>query len=78
MKIFNFQSTYLGEVMAPILRVIPLKSSKHSQQSHREFVNVHYVPVAKVYIHQVRISIKGDNGKNILFNSGIGKIDVYC
>ena len=62
--------TYLGEVMAPILRVIPFKSSKHSQQSHREFVNVHYVPVAKSYIHQVHISIKGDNGKDILFNSG--------
>ena len=62
--------TYLGEVIAPILRVIPFKSSKHSQQSHTEFVNVQYVPVAKSYIHQVRISIKGDSGKDILFSSG--------
>ena len=62
--------TYLGKVMAPILRVIPFKSSKHSQQSNTEFVNVHYVPVAKSYIHQVRISIKGDSGKDILFSSG--------
>ena len=61
---------YIGEVMAPILRVIPFKSSKHSQQSHRKFVNVHYVPVAKSYIHQVRTSIKGDSGKDILFSSG--------
>ena len=29
--------TYLGEMMAPILRVISFKSSKHSKQSHREF-----------------------------------------
>ena len=62
--------TYLGEVMAPILRVIPFKSSKHSQQSHKEFVNVHNVPVAKSFIQQVRISIKGDSGKDILFSSG--------
>ena len=59
---------YLGEVMAPILRVIPFKSSKHSQQSHKEFVNVHYVPMTKSVI-QVRISIKGDSGKDILFRS---------
>ena len=69
--------TYLGEVMAPILRVISFKSSKHSQQSHREFVNVRYVPVAKSYIHQVHISIKGDNGKDILFNSGKTLIKLY-
>lgn len=62
--------TYLGDVVAPILRVVPFQSSKHSRQSHKEFVNVHYVPVSKSYIHQVRISIKGDNGKDILFSSG--------
>ena len=56
--------------MAPILRVIPFKSAKHSQQSHKEFVNVHYVLVAKSFIEQVRISIKGDSGKGILFSSG--------
>ena len=62
--------TYLGEVMAPILRVIPFKSSKHSKQSHKQFVNVLYVPVAKSFIQQVCISIKGDSGKDILFSSG--------
>ena len=56
--------------MAPILRVIPFKSSKHSQQSHKEFVNVHYVQVAKSFIQQVCISIKGNSGNDILFSSG--------
>ena len=62
--------TYLGDVTAPILRVVPFENSKRSQQSHKEFVNMHYVPVGKSYIDQVHISIKGDTGKNIQFSSG--------
>ncbi|MEW8546517.1 MAG: hypothetical protein AB2693_23630, partial [Candidatus Thiodiazotropha sp.] len=62
--------TYLGDVTAPILRVVPFEPSKRSQQSHTEFVNMHYVPVAKSYIDQVHVSIKGDTGKDIQFSSG--------
>ena len=69
--------TYLGEVMAPILRAIPFKNSKHSQQSHKEFFNVHFVPVATSFIQQVLISNKGDGGKDILFSSGKSLIKLH-
>ncbi|MEW8547093.1 MAG: hypothetical protein AB2693_26560 [Candidatus Thiodiazotropha sp.] len=62
--------TYLGDVTAPILRVVPFNTSKTSQQSHKEFVNMHYVPVAKSFIDQVHISIRGDAGQAVPFSHG--------
>ena len=46
-----------------ILRVIPFKYMQEEIHFHQEFQNLHYVPVAKSYIDQVHISIKGDTGE---------------
>ena len=46
-----------------ILRVLPFESKRETSHLHQEFVNVHYVPVAKSFIDQVHISIKGDAKK---------------
>ena len=62
--------TILGDVTAPILRVVPFKNNTANNQSHLEFVNVHYVPVAKSFIDQVQISIKGGTGEDVPFISG--------
>ena len=62
--------TCLGDVTAPILRVVPFETSKEKHHLHQEFVNVHYIPVAKSFIDQVHISIKGDTGDNVPFISG--------
>ncbi|MEW8546192.1 MAG: hypothetical protein AB2693_21955, partial [Candidatus Thiodiazotropha sp.] len=62
--------TYVGDVTAPILRVVPFETSKRSHHTHQEFVNLHYVPVARSFIDQVHISIKGDTGDDIPFITG--------
>ena len=62
--------TYIGDVTAPILRVIPFKYIQGEIHFHQEFLNLHYVPVAKSYIDQVHISIKGDTGEDIPFITG--------
>ena len=62
--------TFIGDVTAPILRVLPFESKRENNQLHQKFVNIHYVPVAKSFIYQVHISIKGDTGENVPFISG--------
>ena len=62
--------TFLGDVTAPVLRVVPFETLKQRHHLHQEFVTVHYVPVAKYFIDQVHISIKGDTGDNVPFITG--------
>lgn len=60
--------TFIGDVQAPILRVVPFKTTK--EFNHQEFLNLHYVPVAKSFIDEIYINIKGDNGEDIPFITG--------
>ena len=69
--------TYVGDITAPILRVVPFEISKRSHHSHQEFVNLHYVPVAKSFIDQVHVSIKGDTGIDIPFITGKSLIKLH-
>ena len=62
--------TYVGNITAPLLRIVSYKQSKSSTQSHQEFVNLHYVPLAKFYIDQVHIDIKDEIGRSVLFVGG--------
>ena len=62
--------TYVGNITAPIRRIVSCKQSNSSTQSHQEFVNLHYVPLAKSYIDQVHIDIKDKIGRSVLFAGG--------
>ena len=62
--------TYVGNITAFILRIVSYKQSKSSTQSHQEFVNMHYVPLAKSYIDQVHIDIKDEIGRSVPFVGG--------
>ena len=62
--------TFIGDATASILRVLPFESKRENNHLHQEFVNVHYAPVAKSFIDQVHISIKGDTGENVPFCLG--------
>ena len=62
--------TFIGDVTAPILRVLPFESKIENSHLHQEFFNVHHVPVANSFIDQVHMSIKGDTGENVPFISG--------
>ena len=69
--------TYVGDITAPILRVVPFEVSRRSHHSHQEFANLHYVPVAKSFIDQVHISIKGDTGLDVPFITGKSLIKLH-
>ena len=59
--------TFIGDITASILRVVPVQGRKDNVLFHQEFVSMHYVPVAKSFIDQVNVSIKDDTGKDIPF-----------
>ena len=59
--------TFFGDMVAPILRVVPLTELVHV---HKEFKNLHYVPVSKYVIDQVYISIKTETGSKVPFVTG--------
>ena len=62
--------TYVGNITTPILRIVSYMQSKSSIQLHQEFVNLHYVPLAKSYIDQVYIDIKNEIGRSVPFVGG--------
>ena len=62
--------TSIGDVIAPILRVVPFQPVANITHFYFKFVNLHYVPVVKSVIEQVKISIKGDTGNDIPFCTG--------
>ena len=69
--------TYIGVVTAPVLRVVPFQQTKSEIHSHQGFLNLHYVPVAKSFIDQVHISIKGDIGYDVPFITGKSFINLH-
>ena len=69
--------TYIGDVTAPVLRVVPFQQTKSDIHSHKEFLNLHYVSVAKSFIDQVHINIKGDTGYDVPFITGKSLIKLH-
>ena len=62
--------TFVGDVIAPILRVVLFNPVTELDNVHKEFKNLHYVPVSKSVIDQVHISIKTETGSNVPFVTG--------
>ena len=61
---------FFGNITAPLLRIVSYKQSKCSTQLHQEFVNLHYVHLAKSYIDQVYIDIKDEMVRPVPFVGG--------
>ena len=57
--------TFVGDIVAPILRVVPFNPVTELVHVHKEFKNLHYVPVSKYVIDQVYISIKTETGSKV-------------
>jgi hypothetical protein len=68
--------TLLGDVQAPILRVVPFQES-HQIHVHKEFLNLHYVPISKPYFDEIGIHIRGDTGELIQFSGGKSMIKLH-
>ena len=59
--------TFVADIVAPILRVVPFNPVTELVHVHKEFKNLHYVPVSKYVIDQVYISIKTETGSKVPF-----------
>ena len=70
------EHTIVGDMFAPILRVIPFKTSNSlendngSQHTNHEISDAHYVPVSKSEFDTVHINISGDSGSPVQFVTG--------
>jgi hypothetical protein len=60
----------VGDVMAPLLRVVPVKADERFANTYIEFTNVHYLPVPNTSTNLIEVLIRRDNGEEIPFSSG--------
>ena len=72
--------TYLGNIEAPILRVAPFDPRTKAGTNphiHFEFLNLHYVPLAKADFDTITIHIRGDTGQSIQFIHGKSMVKLH-
>ena len=62
--------TFVDDIVALMLRVVPFNPVTELVYVHKEFKNLHYIPVSKSVIDQVHLSIKTDTGSNVHFVTG--------
>ena len=62
--------TFVDDIVASILRVVPFNPVTELGHVHKEFKNLHYVPVSKYVIDQVYVSIKTETGSKVPFVTG--------
>ena len=53
--------TFVGDVVAPILRAVPFNPVTELVHVHKEFKNLHYVPVSKSVIHLALFSLRTES-----------------
>lgn len=66
----------LGDITAPILRVVPFKRSD-GKHSHHEFLNLHYLPVARSEMDTISVHIRGDTGRLVQFTGGKSMVKLH-
>ena len=70
------EHSIVGDTLAPILRLVPFKSSNsaennnESQHINHEIMNLHYIPVSKSEFDTIHINITGDSGYPVYFVIG--------
>ena len=73
--------TIVGHIQAPILRVVPFRSfhggKDGNQHIHQEYLNLHYLPIAKSDFDTVGINIRGDLGDPIQFVGGKSMVKLH-
>lgn len=73
----------LGHIQSPILRVLPFKTSNSfennigNQHTHHDFLNLHYIPVAKSDFDTIHINIRGDSGNPVQFVNGKSMVKLH-
>ena len=64
------QETAVGDVQAPLLRVLPAKMQSNELMIDTAFANVHYIPVARKQFSELEFKITDDVGNLVGFQQG--------
>ena len=62
--------TFIGDTVAPLLRIVPFSHNSRTGNVYNEFKTLHYVSVSKSVVDQVHITIKIENGSVVPFVTG--------
>ena len=62
--------TFIGDTVAPLLRIVPFSHNSKTGYVYKEFKTLHYVSVSKSVVDQVHITIKTENGSVVPFITG--------
>ena len=62
--------TFIGDNVAPLLRIVPFSHNSKTDFVYKEFKTLHYVSVSKSVVDQVHITIKTENGSVVPFVTG--------
>lgn len=60
----------VGDSMASLLRVTPLRKSKNEQLSNFSFTKLNYYPLRRNRIVTISIMLRDENGDKIIFEAG--------
>lgn len=60
----------VGDTMAPLLRVVPIRGDKSDTNRSEEFRHVFYFPTINSRSDQIEILIRRDNGEPVSFQTG--------
>ena len=62
--------TFIGDTVAPLLRIVPFSHNSKTGYVYKEFKTLHYVSVSKSVVDQVHITFKTENGSAVPFVTG--------
>ena len=64
------QNVKVGDIEAPLLRIVQSGAEKAGTLVHREYLNPIYIPLLKKNFEQIEIKLLTDNGKPVPFQRG--------
>ena len=68
---FNYKGAHIvGNMFAPIVRVVGLKDKPNSETIHREFTVPHYLPLRSSSFNEVVLELTDGMGNSMKFNQG--------
>ena len=60
----------VGDVLAPLLRIVPSSTIQKEELVHRVYEKPHYFPLSRYQFNAAEMLLKTDTGKTISFSSG--------
>ena len=66
----SIRNQMVGDTMAPLLRVVPLKSTLGTKNVNHEFRHLRYLPLIEETTDEITIDIRRDDGRSVPFVSG--------